>query len=159
MSDGANQGVMPERALGTILGGKDQPTDEEKLSRQELLEKIRGASLAPDSYDDASLAIARVIVEAIEKYPCLRSVPMEAEYLRDANEKMVWFEDRESPAIHIRPGMYEILEKLHPDESSPERVVMNGMTGFMWGWAYNAAAHVLFMDQQRNPAIVEIPNA
>lgn len=156
-NDGASQGVLPERALGTILGGKDQPSDEESLSLQELREKIRTASLEPDSYDGASLAIARVIVEAIEKYPCLRDVPMEGVYLTDTGGKMVMYETGgDVPCIVIRQGLYDILKQIHHDEQCPERAVMDGMTGFMWGWAYNAAARVLMMDQQPNPAIMEI---
>ena len=42
------------------------------------------------------------------------------------------------------------------DEASPERKVMMELTGFMWGWAYNAAARVLGLNAQPNPAIVEI---
>jgi len=155
-NDGATQTVLPKRALETILGGKDQPTEEETVSREELEAKIRLASMEPDSYDDCSLAIARVIVEAVEKYPNLRSVPMEAEYLRDVDGETVWFEDRERPVIHIRSGMHDVLKEIFPDEQSPERKVMSEMTGFMWGWAYNAAARVLGMSARPNPAIVEL---
>ena len=149
---------MPERALGTILGGEDPPSEDEGVSKQALREKIMEASFESEgfSYDDCSLAMARIIVEAIEKYPCLRDVPMEPTYLTDTDGKMVWFEDRDSPAVYIRQGMFEVLKFLHPDEESPERKVMDEMTGFMWGWAYNAAASVCLMEPQPNPAIVEI---
>jgi len=154
MSDGASQGVMPERALGTILGDEEQPTEEEQLSSKEFEAKVRSASLdVTDSYDGAALGIARVIVEAIEKYPSLRSVPMEADFLRDATGEVVWDGDN---LICYCMGLYDILKKIHPDKSSPERQVMDGMTGFMWGWAYNAAARILGLASQPNPAIMEI---
>ncbi len=154
--DGASLGIMPERALGTIFRGDDQPTEDEKLSPEEFETKIRVAPIESRSYDGASLAMARIIVDAVEKYPCLRGVPMESVYLRDKDEKMVWFEDRESPSVHIRAGMYDVLKDIFPDEACPERKVMQGLSGFMWGWAYNAAAQVLKLEAQPNPAIMEI---
>ena len=151
-SDGASQGVMPERALGTILGDKDQPAEDEKVSPEEFEAKIRAASMEPDSYDGASLAIARVILEAVEKYPCLRDVPMESVYLTGKDGKVNY----DKPAVHICPGMYDVLKNIFPDEACPERKVMEGLTGFMWGWAYNASGRGLGLAEQPSPAIIEI---
>lgn len=46
MSDGSNMGITAGRALKTILGGEDQPT--EHLTREQVLERIGLARLSDD---------------------------------------------------------------------------------------------------------------
>ena len=150
--DGASLGVMPERALETVLGGADQPNEEEKLSPKEFEDQIREAPIEANSYNGAAAATARIIVEAIDKYPELRTVPMESVYLKDQTGHMIF----EPQAVKLVLGMYDVLKQLYPDEESPEGKVLSDLTGFMWGWAYNAAARILGLKDQPNPAIVEI---
>ena len=49
--DGANLGIKPTRALETILGGKEQPKEEEKVTREKMLAEIMAV---PDSYREAA---------------------------------------------------------------------------------------------------------
>src|SRR5512134_4119163 len=45
MSDGANMGISAIRALGTILGSEDQPTEEEINTPQEVRARIEALPL------------------------------------------------------------------------------------------------------------------
>ena len=150
--DGADLGVGAERALKTVLGGEEQPTEEEKQTPEQMLASIRGAALIDLDYGTTALACARLILEAYERYPVLREEPTEAVYLQDAAGKMVW------PAVHLRPGLHSILKELFEDEQ--QRLdVLSDLTGFMWGWAVNAVRYAMGEPPVPNPAIVEIPNS
>lgn len=153
MSDGAHQGVGAERALKTILGGEEQPSEEEQQTPAEMLDQIREASLTPGSYGDAALACARLILETYEKYPTLRDQPTEGVYLKGQDGMLVIAADKGLvPLVH---SLHDILKRLH-DEDSPEREILSGLTGFMWGWAVNAVGYALGDPPKPNPAIAEI---
>ena len=81
MSDGAHQGVGAERALGTILGGEDQPHEEEKKTPAQVLDSIREQSFEDLDYGGTANACARLILEAYETYPQLRDHPVKSVYL------------------------------------------------------------------------------
>ena len=154
-SDGADIGVGAERALGTILGGEDQPSEEERETREQMEGRIRNAPISADGYDGAATACARIILEAYEEYPVLRNHPTEGVYLTDQAGQMVWFEEHKKQAVVTIPGLVDVLKQLH--EQEPEKLaVFSDLTGFMWGWAVNAARHVLGLDPKPNPAILEI---
>jgi hypothetical protein len=83
MSDGAHQGITPERALGTILGGEPAPDEGEGMSRKEMQDAILAVDLSvePTSYDGASLHAARLIYDFIVEDPMVRRlIPTETEY-------------------------------------------------------------------------------
>src|SRR5215204_6492093 len=43
MSDGSDMGIKADRALQTILGGKEQPTEEEKATPEQVRERVMAA--------------------------------------------------------------------------------------------------------------------
>jgi hypothetical protein len=135
------------------LGGKGQPGDDEKLRREELLDRVREASLRPDSYDGTSLACARLILEAMERYPVLLAVPHEASCLRDGSGEIVFAPG--GGMIPLTRDLYDVLKQLHP-EGTDGGAVLQDLTGFMWGWAYNAVQYILGGPSASNPAILEI---
>ena len=151
--DGADQGIMPERALKPVLGGKEQPTESEMMSPEEFEDKIREAPIEETDYNGAAFACARMILEAIEQYPELRGVPYEAEYLRGGDGLMVTTPN--GGGVLVRAGLFDVLKQLHP-EATPEQQVLLGLSGFMWGWACNAVQRILGEPPVPNPAIVEI---
>jgi len=155
MSDGAHQGVDAERALGTILGGESQPTEakEGKTTPLGMLMQIRAASESPDNYGDAATSYARVILEAYEANPALRSVPLNTVYKKDADGKMIWENDH---AVVLQHDIYDALKELHPDENCWQRKVMSSLSGFMVGWANNAVRYALGDPPVPNPARVTI---
>jgi hypothetical protein len=154
MGDGAHLGVNAERAIETILGGEPQPVAEEKQTPEQMLDAIRAASGTPSDYGGAATSYARVILEAYEKYPELRNVPLESVYLRGGDGMMVWTEG--GSAVVLRPDIYSVLKQLHPDKDCWQRRVMSGLSGFMVGWANNAVRYALGDPPVANPALVEI---
>lgn len=150
--DGADLGIGAERALKTIMGG-EQPTDEETETVEQMRARILSAPIeAGESYDGCATACARIILEAFEKYPQLQAVPTKNEYLKQSNGEWVGIDDR---PIVLNVDLYDVLKKLHP-EGTPEHAVFMGLTGFMWGWAVNAARRCIGAGPVPNPAIVEI---
>jgi len=171
--DGAHIGVRADRALETILGGEDQPTEEEESTPEEMLASIRAASLATDNYGDAALAAAlaaaRVIWEAWERYPELVLVPSEAVYERGDDGRMVVRHNETDEVVTdgdwsnaqpniLVPDLFDALKRLHP-EGTPEREALSDLTGYMggmWGWAYNACRYSLGAGPVANPAIMTV---
>ena len=151
MSDGAHMGVSADRALETILGGKEQPAKEERQTPRQMLDAIREAPQKPLDYGSAALLYARVLLEAYEAYPELCDHPTESVYLRDASGQMVWAEG--GGAVVLQPDIYAVLKQIHPDESCWQRKVMSGLTGFMIGWANNAVRYALGDPPKPNPAL------
>jgi len=150
MSDGAHQGITPERALGTILGGDRPPEKDEGMSRQEMREKLRAVDLSgePQSYDDACMQTARLIYDFITEDPLARrEIPAEAvyEYDLDANGEKLWNTGRVAT-----PGLYDVMKEEGID------LAALGLTGFQWGWAVNAARYALGELPVPNPAIIEV---
>ena len=151
MSDGAHIGVGAERALGTILGGEDQPRDDEKQTPAQMLDAIREAYETPGDYGACALSYARVLLEVYEKYPTLREQPLNPVYLRDGSGQMVL------DGIVLVPDIYAVLKQIHSDEQCWQRLVMSDLTGFMVGWANNAVRYALGDPPVPNPAIITIP--
>ena len=151
--DGADIGVGAERALGTVLGGEPQPTDEEQQTVEEMLDRILSAPIEAKSYDGAATACARIIIEAWDRYPPLKYVPSEALYLKGGDGMLVYAAD--GGLVKIGVGLHEVLKRLHADDS-PESEVLAGLSGFMWGWAVNAARRCAGLGPVPNPAIMEI---
>lgn len=148
MSDGADEGIGAERALKTILGGDPPPGPEEQESVEAMRARILAAPLDPHgSYDGCATACARIVLEALERWPVLTSVPTETIYLRDDDNKAVLVTSAGeivsdfSADVHMVPissSLYDVLKRIHP-EGTTQHAVFEELTGFMWGWAVNAA--------------------
>jgi len=150
--DGADLGVDAKRALGVVLGGDEQPTEEERKSVAEMRETLLAAPIESTSYEGTANACARLILEAWEKYPNVRDVPSENEYLRGPDGKTVL-----EPWVSITKDLHPVLKEIYKDNKAAT-AVLSDLTGFMWGWAVNAARRCSDMPQVPNPAIVTIHN-
>lgn len=126
--DGAHLGVAAGKALEAVLGGK-QPTDEERLSQQEFAEWIRSTP-----FDLKDIEGENPYTEA-SRWLALRYLTI----LEDA------------PAIDADTA-YQVFKTKWPDDAKEA----GDMTGFMHGWAWNAARHTLKYNPQPNPAIITI---
>jgi len=151
--DGADLGVGAERALKTVLGGEPQPTEEERQTVEEMNERLRAAPIEGTSYEGTADACARIILEAWDNYPDIRDVPSENRYLKDKEGKLV--EPRVGVLFPLTISLHEVLKRLHP-KGTPGHEVLSGLTGFMWGWAVNAARRCYGLSPVSNPAIVTI---
>ena len=150
-NDGAHQGIGAERALGTILGGDEQPTEGEREGVEEMRTRILSAPIEATSYDGTATACARLILEAWAKWPQLTEVPSESVYLKNDGELVVV----EGDLVELVPNLHDALKQVYRDR--PEALaVLKGLTGFMWGWAVNAALRSMDLPPEPNPAIVEV---
>lgn len=160
MSDGSNMGITAGRALGTILGGDDQPKDE-KATPEQVRDRIMAApdpcdgppiwerGVDGDSYSLAADAISKAFLLAEEADPGVlerrESYPDDCEHeiLRGVEKDActaVW------DAVTDRwPGFDEWV---------------GGASGFMVGFAYNTARYVIGKRIVSNPAIltIEVPD-
>ena len=160
MSDGAHIGVTAERALGTILGDAPQPADEETMSVAEMRDWLFDAPRWNDpaamaDYSECARTVAGEILRwALEHPQRYAHTPAENEYAKDADGRMVNVDGTrfdESGVVKVeRQGLYDVLKE--------EGIGLDnlGLTGFQWGWAYNAARRCLELPPVSNPAIVEL---
>lgn len=132
LADGAHLNVSARRALDTILGGKESPKEDERMSQAEFAEWIRSTPTEEEDvdenldfdYGEAARLIAKLYLRALE----------EAVASQDSHE--VW----------------QVVQERWPKAAKRAE----GGTGFMHGWAFNAARHVLKLPPVSNPALIEI---
>ena len=135
MTDGANLGVSARRALGTILGEKPQPSDEDRVSMKELEARIRsrplpGEGTPPWKDEDTSDAYSKAAEILAHAYLVLAD---------------------EDPDL-LTKGMWDAFTARWPDGDD----WIGGVSGFMEGWAFNAARSIKQLPPTPNPAIIEI---
>lgn len=152
MGDGAHLGVGPMRALKTILGGDPQPSDEERESIEEMRNRILliTRDQATD-YDTISLYAAKLILVFLLDDPSRKDIPTENVYEQDASGGLVISD--EGGLVLAEPGLYEVMKQAGEPWSAIGDL---GLTGFMWGWACNAARRCLELPPVENPAILTI---
>lgn len=169
MSDGAHMGVRAERTLQTILGDAEQPTEEEKQTPEQMYAWLKSAADASEfeqgeataeSYDEACRVTARAVLEHLEKHPehmyhrpdgiteSRHDQPPEDEIADDPREG--WMQLSEDFWMrYTSPSLYDLMK----DQGAK---IPEGLTGFMWGWACNAARYALKLGPFDNPALLEI---
>ena len=171
-NDGSTLGVDAERALETILGGKESPTKDEQASREEVRQRLGKAARLQDiemrieerdgekaevlylkgkemafSYGGCADVAARAVLDFLEMHPEHAELPMDNEYdWKDYNCEGM-------PPL-IQGGLYETMKQ---DGYDLGKI---GLTGFMWGFAYNTARWLRYewKKVEGNPAIMEIGN-
>lgn len=176
--DGADFGVTADRALETVLGGADQPTEEEMRTPTQMREMLMSAFPLTDiemrieesdqkdwpgpvevlyskslgtrinlGYGEAASAAGRAVLEFFDTHPELADTPIENVYPEDWD----WADaDNEEKRSRIVWGLYEVMKRNGVDLSPL------GMSGFMWGWSYNAARYARSEPTAPNPAILEL---
>lgn len=152
--DGAHLGVGAERALETVLGGQPQPSKDERASRARLLETITEAASrnTPAGYDDAANMIAGLVFRFYCEKPEAQAWPVTQKgyyLLPDGTHADRWCAD--GTFTPTTPNLYDEVDKF-----TGGRLSQIEATGFMWGWAVNAARYVSNLPPEPNPAIIEI---
>ena len=129
LQDGAHLGVSAGRALDTILGSKPSPEKEERMPNAEFAEWIRSAPhiLKDTSGDNGYTDASRWLAR---RYLLLLDEGCEA----DSHK------------------LWDSFEAKWPDDADEA----GGMTGFMHGWAFNAAKHALNLPPSPNPALLTL---
>ena len=142
-SDGAHEGISAEEAMRGAIGG-EQPTT--RLTSDQMRALLEGAPLTPDGYDDGANAAARLVLEFLERHPEALAMPSDSEYEWHGEDATLKIE-----------GLYEYMKRVEPDWfAAHHENIWNELTGFMWGWAVNAARYVLSAPPVPNPALVVI---
>lgn len=148
MSDGSQQGISPERALRTILGGEPAPERDDHNSPAFWLKRLREKNDDIGGYDSHAEVMAKYILKAYDDQPELREAPNSALYL----EPIDW----ENPVILVESLSDRLKRDVYPDPTHPFRQALSAATGFTWGWAFNIARYALGLPPQPNPAIIEV---
>jgi hypothetical protein len=149
--DGAEMGVKADRALATVLGGAEQPATEEKMTVEQQRDWLLTAPRCTDpdamlDYGECARSVAGEILRwALANPRRYATTPPETTYAYDTDEsgERLWSTGRPTTL-----GLYDVLKE--------EGVALDtlGITGFQWGWAYNAARRCLELPSVPNPAIV-----
>ena len=139
--DGAQMGVDAESAMNAALGG---PQPEKVSTMAETAERIRATTTA-NSYSEAADYCAHLILDWLEADPSRAQGPTENVYEDDPETgRMAW------PAVVLEHGWYDRMK----DDGIP--LDQLALTGFMWGWAVNAARAIVELPEVPNPAIVTL---
>lgn len=138
--------MSAERALETILGNAPQPTDEERQTADEMRAEILACTDDPNTYGGTATFMANRILTWLMAHP---------EHAQESSELIYDWDgdpDRGSDGLKhefVRaPGWTELMKQ---DGAWPDGV---DLTGFMWGWAVNAARRCLELPPVANPAII-----
>ena len=139
--DGVAEGLTAEEALGVVLGGEPAP-DEKVRSTMEMAERIR-ATTGPSDYSGTAEWCAHLILDWLEADPTRAQGPTENVY-RVEDGKTIY------AAPYAEVGWYDRMKADGIDLASLD------LTGFMWGWAVNAARAIVELPPVPNPAIMTI---
>lgn len=150
-NDGSQQGIGPERALKTILGGEPAPEKQDERTPEFWRARLRAKDDDINGYEAHAEVMAKYIMLAIERMPGLARVGNESVYLTDMDGKTHY-----SKETVIVEDLSDVLKKVYTDENHPFRRALSAATGFSWGWAFNIARYALGLKPQPNPAIVTI---
>ena len=151
--DGADLGIGAESALKVVFGGEPQ---EEQVTRTpaQLRAIIEAASDEPKGYGDGANAAAKIVLGFLERHPECQYMPADSrhEWPKKADGSTDW---DATPTV-VEEGIYDAIKRLEPETYAKHREHIFGeLTGFMWGWAVNAAKYCLDLPPVPNPAIVE----
>lgn len=152
--DGAHLGVGAERALETILGGKEQPSDDERVTPEQMAERIlaaAGRGGEPASYGDCADMAAGMVLALYRDSPGTREWPAERghHYELEGVDLDHWQEG--ARIVWDGPDLYKAVSAF-----TDGKLDALGITGFQWGWAVNAARFALGAPAEPNPAIITI---
>lgn len=130
MNDGAHQGINAQRALDTILGGKESPTNREQENRASVRARIDACPWPcgiqkPTDYGNAADCIAKAFLSILADRP-------------------------ETPATDA--ALWMAAKDKWPEFDS----WLGGASGFMVGWAVNCARWLNGEPPTQNPALVEV---
>jgi hypothetical protein len=138
--DGVAEGLNAEEALGVVLGGEPAPTDKVR-STMEMAAIVR-ATTEPIGYDGTANYAAKLILDWLEEDPSRAQGPTENVYSEGPNGEWT--------GVVTERGWYGRMK----EDGIPMADL--DLTGFMWGWAVNAARAIVELPPVPNPAILTI---
>lgn len=161
--DGANLGISARRALGTVLGGQPAPTEDEWSTLEEMRARILAAPLpgdGPGIYDrametgDAYSLAADSIAHAF--LVCEQEDPGVLQRVTVFGPDNCEIEDLWGKPVDANQAVWEAACARWPGADE----WWGGATGFMVGFAYNAACAITGLPPAPNPAFmtIELPD-
>jgi hypothetical protein len=149
--DGAHLGVTAERAIETILGDREPPTEGEGMTSQQMREWL----MTLPKLDEIETRFEKD-EEGFGPFELAYARGKQLDYSEGAGvaaRAILEFWEA-NPDFDTSIDPYETIK------SQNEGLKKLGLTGFMWGWAYNAARYCRDEPPQPNPAIltIEIPD-
>lgn len=162
--DGANLGVSADRALATVLGGKEQPTEEEHRDPKQMEEyllsaggEIGGYEEGGSGYGDAARLLGRYILEFMLRHPGSGLLPASPEFDTEHPEYRQWLHvGGPYPQAALKQQDFGSFWKETEPENYREAMDKIGPSGFQFGWALNAARYCCELPPVPNPAILTI---
>jgi len=173
MTDGSNLGITSDRALNAILGGEEEPTEEESQTPEQVRERIAAATA--DTYSGGTDCLTRAVLRLFEQKPIAKSWPTGADYgwvLQDgtkwtndqAREAGVWkrfggsanWTDPETSATWKKTSTVDLWTEARAIATEQEEAAFEDSTGFMWGFAVNQARWIAGAVIGENPALITI---
>lgn len=144
MSDGAHLGIDAHSAMKAAIAGEPTPPP---ITTQAMGERIMATTReTATDYGAAADYIAKLILLAFRADLELAKAPTERTYSRRDDGTTDW-------STVVVPDLYDRLkDRLSPEDAE----FIGGCTGFMWGWAVNAARAVMELPPVPNPAIITV---
>lgn len=152
--DGAHLNYTADAGLKAVLGDSEEQASAERMTDEQFAAYIRECpDDAATSYEGGARLAARYMLVWLEAHPSEQWRPLEDEidwkkFEADSVTMEDW-ETKRSQYIAVE-GAYDRIAEEYP------AIHDIGLTGFMAGWAWNAARKVLNLAPQVNPAIVEV---
>lgn len=169
-ADGAHLGADASQALSAVLGDDDEREAINRGERERTPEQMRedifeGADA--HSYGGAANALAAVLIRVMDEQPEARQWPGqdEGDWRHEDDETFCdSFIDCDRQHDYVRRGEPNLTDAFKQwvadNRDDPLAAVgdeaLRGATGFMWGWAVNAAKYVHSQPPEPNPAIMTI---
>lgn len=145
MSDGAHLGVSAHDALSVVLGG-DEEAEKPDMDPEQMREWIMACTKEDATdYDNMARYAAKLILVFLLEDPSRASIPSENVYKKGPDGEIDW-----SNMEVETPGLYDVMKEAGSD------IDELGLSGFMWGWAVNAARRCVELPPVPNPAIVTL---
>jgi hypothetical protein len=166
--DGAHIGVSAGRALKTILGGDEPPTQEEQETREAMEQRIRarplpgdgpgpwagvgdhGTDEPGDAYSAAAESLAHVYLVLADERPAL--LTEQRFYDGTEMDDPWWRENMAGKPRDPSDAIYEAMKARWPNADD----WFGGLSGFQAGWAFNAVRRIKEQPPAPNPAIMTL---
>lgn len=161
--DGAHLGKSAEEAMHEVLGGESE--EKAAFTPLGMQQHLTRATIDDcDNYDGTARYAGKLILAYLTHHPEHAFLPASGGYVYEKERRAEGDEGKQvgpvdDPVWSYRVGVDLYTEvkqyaiNLHMDNYDK---CLSQLTGYMWGWAVNAARYALDLPPTPNPAIVTI---
>lgn len=140
--DGADLGVKAEDGMRAAIGGEQPKEQMDPVAFERYIMEQEG----PSDYSGTAAYAAKLILLHLRAHPEDTQIPVERPYdtIRDDTGHVV--------DVKRVEGVRNLTDVMFEDPKFKEL----DLTGFMWGWAVNAARRCCELEAVPNPAIITV---